>query len=75
MYSHWNYRVIKDEDGFSIREVYYKDEAPEAWSARPMYPCGETSEELNADLDRMREAFNKPILVEKNELISDWDGS
>ena len=60
----WNYRVVRDTDGaFSIREAYYDNEGRvEAITEEGIGPYGDTVEELRADYERMREAFEKPVL-------------
>lgn len=68
----WNYRVIEkvsldmDDDiigaTYSVHEVYYRDGAPDMWCESPQAPFGETLEELQADLERMARAIDKPTL-------------
>lgn len=63
-FTHWNYRVVSSEDGYSIHEVYYKaDGSIEAYTLNPVNSYGETAEELKADLEMMLAAFNKPVLT------------
>lgn len=63
----WNYRVIRHgetEDFYAVHEVYYdKDGTPHSWSTNPKGAGGSTPEELTAELDRMRVALTKPVLV------------
>ncbi len=69
---YWNYRVIGDsaptgggdfEDVLTIHEVYYdSNDAPHSWSADPMWPQGESLDGLRAELNRMLEALDKPII-------------
>ena len=64
----WNYRVVRrvypgaDEE-FYVHEVYYTaSRVAHARSELPSAPCGDTPEELRADLERMLKAFEKPVL-------------
>ena len=70
----WNYRIIKSEYSlkeikgteFAIHEVYYdKDYNPTSWTEKPSYLCSETKEDLLGDLILIRQAFKRPVLVEK----------
>ena len=62
----WNYRVVRrivgGEVTFGIHEVYYDGDRPKTTTECPIDPYGETLEELKDDLDRMREALDKPVL-------------
>ncbi len=64
----WNYRVVKcvDDGGlesFQIHEAYYTvDDKVGAITENGVGPFGETPEELREDLEKMQEAFNKPVL-------------
>lgn len=59
----WNYRVLENENGFGIYEVYYDDDGGiNNISAAPMEPYGETVEDLKWDMDAMNAAFDKPVL-------------
>lgn len=66
----WNYRVMKfvDADGepwHEIREVYYTDEKPTAYSGKAADVSSvENIIGLKWVLDRMREALDKPVLEE-----------
>ena len=65
--SHWNYRIIKDDTGFTIREVYYNDDdIIFGWSQEPDYSYGETIDELLGDFELMVKAFKAPILYLKD---------
>lgn len=67
----WNYRVIKDRDGFSIREVFYNKEGKIiTWTIGGSWPYGETLEELKLDMKHLQQAFKRGILIEKrNKLV------
>lgn len=70
----WNYRVIEfvcpvtDEPWRAIHEVHYKDGKPTAYSEQPaaVTSCDDSGaqQQLGWVLDRMREALDKPVLVE-----------
>jgi hypothetical protein len=66
----WNYRILKDATGYSIREVYYTSEQMIfAWSQDSCDPYGETLEELKADYELMRRAFYQPVLKEDGSTL------
>lgn len=74
----WNYRVVEyysnenpgnfdipeeEKYFYHIHEVYYDEEGNiQAWSENPDHPFGLTDNELKEDLNKMLEAFNKPVL-------------
>jgi len=68
----WNYRVLRrkyksntgeDLEVYNIHEVYYDDnDNPTSSTVEPMYPQGETRDELIADIDHMRRAYLMPVL-------------
>lgn len=67
----WNYRVIRhryaaplaDEVSFSVQAVYYdKAGAPHSCSAGPLYPHGNTPEELAVVIETYTKAITRPIL-------------
>ena len=65
----WNYRVIfceatKDEAAqYQIHEVEYNLNGKVTnWSETGAAPFGHTVEELEADVERLKTAFSKPIL-------------
>lgn len=65
----WNYRVVRydDKDGerrFAIREAYYggPGDIPDMITAEDMPPGGEDVQELEADLRRMLDALQKPVI-------------
>ena len=69
----WNYRVVrtewKSEHGdvevtYSMREVFYQDGKPRAYSENPRFPLGESVSELKDDLIMMAASFSKPVLDE-----------
>jgi hypothetical protein len=64
----WNYRAIKEtcegETVYQVHECYYDDKGElEGWSENPIYPQGETLEELRADLSEMlHDVGSRPAL-------------
>lgn len=74
--SHWNYRIIQNETGYTIREVYYKDDGSIfLWSEKPCYPYGEDKEDLLGDFMLMEKAFSAPILYEKDGVLQELEGN
>lgn len=70
----WNHRIIcrelENERVFNIHEVYYEDDEIIGWTEEPVHPQGETPKELREELKMFQRAFDKPILIEKdNKLI------
>lgn len=65
----WDYRVTKRVVGdialLEIREAYYdgtSSSEPRSWTERAIAPSGLTIEDLRAELERMLEALDKPVL-------------
>jgi hypothetical protein len=64
----WNYRVVRHVgvDGdvyYQIHEVYYDDDGKiTAMTENGMAPLGETTTELQMELNRMIECMAKPVL-------------
>jgi hypothetical protein len=63
----WNYRVVRhvgadSNQSYAFHEVYYRDEVVQTISEESVCPSAETIEELMADFERMKEAFDKPVL-------------
>lgn len=75
----WNYRVIKMPDkklknlpqsySFGIYEVYYTNDKPTSWSAEPMWPIGETFNDLVEDFGHMQNAFSAKCLELKDGIL------
>jgi hypothetical protein len=71
----WNYRVIRREPAhvdseptFSIHEVFYTEAGVvDGWTSDPVWPMGETADELREELWRMLGATTKPIMVESED--------
>ena len=72
MKKYWNYRIIKMKDSalkgcpesYGIHEVYYENDIPTSWSAKPQYPIGESWNELEKDYQTMFRAFTIKTLEE-----------
>jgi hypothetical protein len=65
----WDYRIIMDDitgdphdAWYAIHEVYYLDGVPVDHTVSQSSVYGDSIEELNKSLVKMREAFNHPIL-------------
>lgn len=55
--------AFQSVDVYGVYSVYYDAEGKiDVWSVGPNVPYGESLDEMRADLDRMREAFDKPVL-------------
>jgi len=59
MSMHWNHRVLKDKDGYSIVEAFYQDKKVVS-TTEPLLGPYDTLKELQTDLQRMLEATNLP---------------
>ena len=64
----WNYRVLERAGEFAIHEVFY-DAAGTiiGWTETPVFPRGESLEDLVQDLERYADAVKKPVIVDKGE--------
>jgi hypothetical protein len=64
---HWDYRVFFEEDGYTIRTVYYDDhDAITACSEKPVEPFGESLEDLQEELNLLQAALKKKVLCESD---------
>ena len=61
--THWDYRVVKEKDEYTIREVFYDGETPHSWVDGYSYPAGETGDEIIRDMDHFDEALSRPVVV------------
>lgn len=59
MSMHWNHRVLKDKDGYSIVEAFYSGKKIEGTTEALVGPY-ETLRELKTDLERMLKATDLP---------------
>lgn len=66
----WNYRIIKDKDGYWLAEVLSDDKGKvQGWYKRPDMVCT-TREELLAELKLIYEdALKSPVMVEKGKQL------
>lgn len=68
----WNYRIIRDKDYYSIREVYYEKGKPTSWTKDGVTVHGEDYKDLVYGFFLMEKAFRKPVLViKKNKLVEE----
>ena len=69
------YRVFRDPSGWlSIRDYWeWTEDEERAWEQSFATPAGEDLEDLKADLMKMLEALNRPVLDEKTGLP--WQGT
>ena len=59
----WEYRVMLRDDELAIYEVYYyEDGRVQGYSATPVFPAGETIEELRLNCELYVAALQKPVL-------------
>jgi hypothetical protein len=64
----WDYRLVKKKglEYYGVIEVYY-DLDGEVRSYSDFIPvCGASLEEVKADLERFKQALEKPILLEED---------
>lgn len=75
----WNYRVLKriyypdtpaEEITFCIGEVYYSESGELKAYSDLAWPLGSSVVELGRDLEMMKEALSKPvILIDGDEMV------
>jgi hypothetical protein len=72
-FHHWNYRIVKENGNYEVREVYYtKDNEATSWtvSATIILSWDNNYEELHGTYKLIGSAFEKPILeVVGNKLV------
>ena len=65
---YWNYRIVKENDSYSIREVYYNsNDKPTSWTKDADFLWTENVEDLNSILEMMIKGTKKPILEVKTK--------
>ncbi len=67
----WDYRLVKKKglEYYGVIEVYY-DLDGEVRSYSDFIPvCGASLEEVKADLERFKQALEKPILLEEERRL------
>ena len=67
MKTHWNYRVLVDDDGeFSIYEVFYDaDGRVSGHTETPVYPRAGSLEGLKDELQRYLRSLEEPVLIKQ----------
>ena len=61
------------EDQFGICEVYYNDKGDITFTSENFIePYGETLEELKTSFNKMKEAFDKPVIDLDNIVYADY---
>lgn len=72
----WDYRIIRTHEGgeavFAIHEVYYSDRGPPMWSENAAYVVGASVEELKGQLEKMTQAFDRPIFEVVGDALVEW---
>jgi len=59
----WNYRVVMKDGFFGIHSVHYDDNGKRTHvSVDPIFPFGDTEEELKLDFEYFKLAFDSPVL-------------
>jgi hypothetical protein len=59
--THWNYRIIKTDEGWGLYEIHY-DPDPVARTINPMTGLYETIDEVRNDLHRMyQDSLKEPL--------------
>jgi hypothetical protein len=63
----WNYRLIRRQtehgESFAVHEVYYDSQGePRSCTKFPVSASGEDVEGLKKDFEKMKQAFDKPVL-------------
>ena len=76
----WNYRVVSGifqtsgNPFFVIKEAYYNDKNEICGlSANPIFPTGDSFEELRRDFKLMQRAFKKPIIDEQEVILGEME--
>ncbi len=60
---HWDYRVLLEDGGYTIRTVYYDDEGTiVACSEKSLEPFGESLEALQEELNLLQTAITKKVI-------------
>ena len=59
----WSYRVVVRNGEYAIYEVYYDEVGNvSAFTDEPVYPTGESLEELGDDMQYYQQALRQPVL-------------
>ena len=64
----WNYRLLKKKgiEYYGVIEAYYDKDGNIRSYSEFIPVCGDSLEEVRADLERFREALEKPIVLEED---------
>lgn len=65
----WNYRIVKYNNMFGIKEVYYTEGKISSWTKDFIEISGEEYMDLINDFNLVKLAFNKPILLEVDDKL------
>jgi hypothetical protein len=71
-FHHWNYRIVKENGDYEVREVYYtKDDEITSWTTSSKSTLSwDNYKELHGTYKLIGSAFKKPILeVVGNKLV------
>jgi len=70
---YWNYRIVKDTDSFSIREVYYNmKDKPISWTRDADFLWTDEPTQIKQILTDMLACTEKPILEIKHDGDKEW---
>lgn len=65
----WNHRIVKHQDVFGVKEVYYENGTIISWSADFIPVVSESFKDLQESLEMMKRACSKPILLEQDDKL------
>ena len=66
----WAYRVVKENDLYTIREVIVSDDTGLLWTVDEVAPFGETRDELRQSITMyIEDLVNNPVLVVKDDEV------
>ena len=66
----WAYRVVKENDLYTIREVIVSDDTGLLWTVDEVAPFGETRDELRQSITMyIEDLVNNPVLVVKGDEV------
>jgi hypothetical protein len=68
----WEYRIIKENDQYTVREFIQTEEIGDGWTEDEVSPFGESRDEMRRMFTYYLEAVTKPIIViENNEVVGE----
>jgi hypothetical protein len=66
----WAYRVVKENDLYTIRELIVSDDTGLLWTVDEVAPFGETRDELRQSITMyIEDLVNNPVLVVKDDEV------